>query len=264
MHHLWEKGHHFEICLKWYTYCTHCEHYDNNSRNCPMKKFTPSELGNWLFKRQVEDDTLSQAMCRCSLDGSPTDLDLGKASQSVGQVSASSRQRNQCMNQFDPSVFLSTMRKFSNALVTFSNRICFECDEKGHYVNKCPQRHPKDQPIETSITTLQTIQHSNSYKSQVIGNQNGLRSQATQNATQTSPDRKYYNSEEKCHYFNGCPNPCIHYPSVLITNIAPTSSEKIAQGLLPLWTEMSLCPPMSRSIPMIDPTGQEMLQLLRK
>jgi hypothetical protein len=23
-----------------------------------MKKFTPSELGNWLFKRQVEDDTL--------------------------------------------------------------------------------------------------------------------------------------------------------------------------------------------------------------
>jgi hypothetical protein len=49
-----------------------------------MKKFTPLELGNWLFKRQVEDDTLSQAMSRCSLDGSPTDLELGKASQPVG------------------------------------------------------------------------------------------------------------------------------------------------------------------------------------
>jgi hypothetical protein len=153
------------------------------------------------------------------------------------------------------------MRKFSNALVTFSNWICFECDENGHYISKCPQRRPKDQPTETSFTTLQTIQCSNSYKSQVIGNQNGLRSQATQNATQTPPDRKYYNCEEKGHYFNRCPNPCIHHPSVLITNIAPTSSEKTAQGLLPLRTEMSLCPLMSRSIPTTDPTGQEMLQL---
>jgi hypothetical protein len=50
-----------------------------------MKKFTPSELGNWLFKRQVEDDTLSQAMCHCSLDGSPTDLELRKASQLVAR-----------------------------------------------------------------------------------------------------------------------------------------------------------------------------------
>jgi hypothetical protein len=79
-----KKGHHFEVCLKRYTYCTHCEHYDRNSRNCPMKKFTPSELGNWLLKRQVKDDTLSQAMSRCSLDGSPTDLELRKASQPVG------------------------------------------------------------------------------------------------------------------------------------------------------------------------------------
>jgi hypothetical protein len=61
MHHLWQK-HHFEVCLKRYTYCTQCDHYGHNSRNYPMKKFTPSELGNWLFKRQVEDDTLSQAM----------------------------------------------------------------------------------------------------------------------------------------------------------------------------------------------------------
>jgi hypothetical protein len=53
-----------------------------------------------------------------------------------------------------------------------------------------------------------------------------LRPQATQNATQTPQDWKYYNCEEKCHYFNRCPNPCIHCPSVLITNIAPTSSEK--------------------------------------
>jgi hypothetical protein len=56
-----------------------------------MKKFTPLELGNWLFKRQVEDDTLSQAMSHCSLDGSPTDPERRKASQPVGQISGSSR-----------------------------------------------------------------------------------------------------------------------------------------------------------------------------
>jgi hypothetical protein len=49
-----------------------------------MKKFTPSELGTWLFQRQVEDDTPSQAMSYCSLDGSHTDLELKKASQPVG------------------------------------------------------------------------------------------------------------------------------------------------------------------------------------
>jgi hypothetical protein len=75
-----KEGRHFEVCLKRYTYCTHCEHYGHNLRNCPMKKFTPSELENWLFKRQVKDDTLSQAMSSCSLDGSPTDLELRKAS----------------------------------------------------------------------------------------------------------------------------------------------------------------------------------------
>jgi hypothetical protein len=56
-----------------------------------MKKFTPSVLENWLFKRQVKDDTLSQAVCHCSLDGSPTDLELRKASQPVGQISGSSQ-----------------------------------------------------------------------------------------------------------------------------------------------------------------------------
>jgi hypothetical protein len=122
------------------------------------------------------------------------------------------------------------MWKSSNALVTFSDRFCFECDEKGHYVNKCPQRRPKDQPTKTSITTLQSIQCSNSYKSQVIKNQNVLWPQAMQNATQTPPDRKYYNCEEKGHSFNGCPKPCIHRPSVLITNIAPTSSEKTTKA----------------------------------
>jgi hypothetical protein len=133
------------------------------------------------------------------------------------------------MNPFDSSVFLSAIRKSSNALVTFSDRISFECDEKGHYVNKCPQKCLKDQPTETSITTLHSIQCSNSYKPQVIRNQNVLRSHATQNATQTPPDWKYYNCEEEGHYFNGCPNPCIHHPSVLITNLAPSSSEKTAK-----------------------------------
>jgi hypothetical protein len=110
-----------------------------------MKKFTPSESGNWLFKRQVKDDTFSQAMSHCLLDGSPTDLELRKASQPDGQISGSSRRRNQYMNLFDSSIFLSAMWKFNNALVTIFDWICFECDEKGHYVNKCPQRCPKDQ-----------------------------------------------------------------------------------------------------------------------
>jgi hypothetical protein len=86
-----QKGHHFEVCLKRYTYCTHCEHYGHYSRNCPMKKLTPSELGIWLFKRQAKDDTLSQAMSRCSLNGSPRDLELRKASQPVEQISGSSQ-----------------------------------------------------------------------------------------------------------------------------------------------------------------------------
>jgi hypothetical protein len=133
------------------------------------------------------------------------------------------------MNPFDSSIFLSAMQKSNNALVTFSDRICFERDEIGHYVNKCPQRCLTDQPTETSIATLQTVQCSNSYKSQVIGNQNVLRFEATQNATQTPPDWKYYNCEEKDHYFKGCPNPCIHHPSILITNITPNSSKKTAK-----------------------------------
>jgi hypothetical protein len=85
-----KKGHHFEVCLKQYTYCTHCEHYGHYSRNFLMKKLTPSELGIWLFKRQVEDETLSQAMSHCSLNGSPTDIELRKASQLVEQISESS------------------------------------------------------------------------------------------------------------------------------------------------------------------------------
>jgi hypothetical protein len=98
-----QKGHHFEVCLKWYTCCAHCEHYGHYSRNYPMKKLTPSELGIWLFKRQVEDDTLSQAMHRVSLNGSPRDLELGKASQSVEQISGSSKQHIQYMNPFSSS-----------------------------------------------------------------------------------------------------------------------------------------------------------------
>jgi hypothetical protein len=83
------------------------------------------------------------------------------------------------MNPFYSSIFLLTMQKSSNALVTFSNRSCFECGEKGHYVNKCPQRHPNGQPTETGIATTQSIQRSNNYKYQVIRNQNVQRPRAT-------------------------------------------------------------------------------------
>jgi hypothetical protein len=185
-----QKGHRFEVCLKRYTYCTHCEHYGHYSRNCLMKKLTPSELGIWLFKRQVEDDTLSQAMSRCSLNGSPRDLELRKASQPVEQVSGSSQQSNKYMNPFYLFVFLSAMQKSSNALVTSSDRICFECGETGHYANKYPQRCPKDQPTETSIAAPQIIQHPKNFQIPVMGSQKVQRSQVAQNTAQTPPHRK--------------------------------------------------------------------------
>jgi hypothetical protein len=125
-----------------------------------MKKLTPSELWIWLFKRQVEDDTLSKAMSHCSLNGSPRDLELRKASQPVEQISGSSQRSNQYMNPLYSSVLRSAMRKSSNALVTFSDQICFGCGKKGHYVDKCPQRCPKGQPTKRGIATPQSIQHS--------------------------------------------------------------------------------------------------------
>jgi hypothetical protein len=82
-----QKGHHFKFCLKSYTYYTHCEHYGHYSMNCPMKKLTPLELGIWLFKRQVEDDTLSQGLSRCLLNGPPSDLEHGKDSQPIEHIS---------------------------------------------------------------------------------------------------------------------------------------------------------------------------------
>jgi hypothetical protein len=136
-----------------------------------MKKLTPSELGIWLLKRLVEDDTLSQAMSRCSLNGSPRNLELRKASQPVEHTLESSWQSNQCMNPFYSSIFLSAMRKSSNARVTFFEQFCFGYGEKGRYVNKCPQRRPKDQPTETG-TIIQTP---------IVGSQKVQRSQTAQN-----------------------------------------------------------------------------------
>jgi hypothetical protein len=55
-----------------------------------MKNLIPLELGNWLFKRQVEDDTLTQALSRCSLNGSPIYIELKIASQPVEWILESS------------------------------------------------------------------------------------------------------------------------------------------------------------------------------
>jgi hypothetical protein len=200
-----------------------------------MKKLTPSELGIRLFKRQVEDDTLSQAMSRCSLNGPPSDLEHGKASQPIEQISESSQRSNPYMNPFYSSIFLSAVGKSSNALVTFAERICFGCSKKGHYVNKCPQRCPKDPPTEIGTVTTQSIQHSKNVHISIVGSQKVQGSQTAQNSAQTPPNQKYYNYGEKGHYFNECPNPCIHLPSAL-----------------PLWPEWSLCPPVSRSTPTTD------------
>jgi hypothetical protein len=149
------------------------------------------------------------------------DLELKKASQPIRQISGSSRRNNQYMNPFSSFVFLSTMRRFNNALVTFSNRICYGSGEKGHYVNKYPQRHPNGQPTEMGIATTQSIQFSNSYKSQIIGNQNVQRLQATQNAIQTPAKRKCYNYGERSHHAIMCPNPRSRPPLPLSTKTAP-------------------------------------------
>jgi hypothetical protein len=68
-----QKGHHFEVCLNRHIFCSRCEHYGPYLGKCSMKKLTPLEIGVWLFKRQVVDDTISQAMGSCSLNGFPTD-----------------------------------------------------------------------------------------------------------------------------------------------------------------------------------------------
>jgi hypothetical protein len=75
-------------------------------------------------------------------------------------MSKSSRRSNQCMNPFYLYVSLSVIWKSSNALVTIFKWICFRCGQKGHYVNKCPQRGPKDQPTKIGIATPQSIHHS--------------------------------------------------------------------------------------------------------
>jgi hypothetical protein len=129
------------------------------------------------------------------------------------------------------------MRKSSNALVTFSDQICYGCGEKGHYVNKCPQRCPNGQPTETSIATTQSIQHSNSCKSQDIGNLNVQGPQASQNATQTPSKRKCYNYGERGHLAITCPNPHSHPSLPPSTKVAPnhkggSTSAKVSHPIL--------------------------------
>ena len=51
-----------------------------------MKKLDPSELGLLLFKRQVEDETLSEAMSHCSLEGSHAIPEHEDNSQTFGQL----------------------------------------------------------------------------------------------------------------------------------------------------------------------------------
>jgi hypothetical protein len=102
--------------------------------------------------------------------------------------------------------------KVQQSLVSFSKWICFGCGEKGHYVNKCPQRLPNGQPTEIGIATPQCIQHSKNVQTLVVGSRKVQRSQATQNPTQTPPNKQCYNCEEKGQFAITCPNPCSHPP----------------------------------------------------
>jgi hypothetical protein len=51
------------------------------------------------------------------------------------------------MNPFSSSILLSAIQKSSNALVIYVGRLCYECGEKGHYVDKCPQKAPKSSEL---------------------------------------------------------------------------------------------------------------------
>ena len=59
---------------------------------CPINQLTSSEFGLLLFKRQNEDEVLSEAMSHGSLDGSHASLQVGCNSQSYGQMLGSSNQ----------------------------------------------------------------------------------------------------------------------------------------------------------------------------
>ena len=102
------RSHHFEVCPKKDIVCYHCEQYGHYSNRCPMKKLDPSELGFLLFKRQVEDETLSEAMSYCSIDGSHASLE--NESQPFGHMSRSGQQNSQCMTLFTSPAFLSIMQ----------------------------------------------------------------------------------------------------------------------------------------------------------
>ena len=67
-------------------------------------------MGLLLFKRQVEDETLSEAMSHCSLDGSYASPENENNSQISRQMSRSGQQNKQCMTLFTSPTFLPIMQ----------------------------------------------------------------------------------------------------------------------------------------------------------
>ena len=149
-------GHHFEVCPKRDIMCYHCEQHGHYANKCPIKKLDPLELGLLLFKRQVEDETLSEAMSHCSLDGSYASPGNENNSQPSGQMPGSGQQNNQCMTLFNSLAFLSIMQlphESAETQATPAKRICYKCREEGHYANKCPQAYPTETLIRKNYVT---------------------------------------------------------------------------------------------------------------
>jgi hypothetical protein len=167
------------------------------------------------------------------------------------------------MNPFDSSVFLSVMWKSSNALVTISDRICFEYGGRGHYEYKCPQRRLKNQLTETDIATTQLSSALIATESQVIGKQNVHRPQATQNATHTLAKRKCYNCAGRGHFANACSNPRSRPPLPPSTKTTPNDKKRfyVSQSdhvMFQLWTGWSFCQSMPRPTSTIDPNPRQL------
>jgi hypothetical protein len=151
-----QKGHRFEVSLKRHILCNRSEHYGHYLGKCPMKKLTPSERGMWLFKRQVIDNTLNQAMGRCSLNGLPTNPRPGNNSQPFVQML---EPRQLCDQPLSPSslyVLFSAIRKSSYPSSIHTNRRGYGCKEKGTYVSSSTQKC-----LDWSVTAIPPPRRSN-------------------------------------------------------------------------------------------------------
>ena len=109
-----------------------------------------------------------------SLYGSPTSLELGDNSQPIGQMSGLRQQSNKNMDPFISPAFPSEMQMSHKSIDTLpapANKICYKCRERGHYINKCPQRRPD----QTSAQNTASTPNGDGHSAPIITGQNYVR-----------------------------------------------------------------------------------------